>query len=127
MEDDYDADFIIDGMKHGFDILDVDDMQEVKFAELENHKFVLGPNSKHIVECTLKEEILLVHYQVATHKPRIVKALGAVEKREGSNELRIIFDASRPKDHCLNSYADPDPFTLDTLYTAVAMLGKRWY
>jgi len=60
------------------------------------------------------------------HKPTIVNAIGAVPK-EGSDELRLITDASRPRGASLNSYMTVNSFSFDTVDTALDMVGKDYY
>ena len=106
--------------------MDVDNMQDVRFAECNNNKSAIGSDRKHIVDKMLEDEIALGHYRIVSKRPRIINALGAVEK-PGTSDLRLIMDASRPVGRSLNSYADPEHFSLETVDNAVSMLNRGWY
>ena len=118
--------FILVALQYGFDRMDVDNMQDMRFAECNNNKSAIGSDRKHIVDKMLEDEIALGHYRIVSKRPRIINTLGAVEK-PGTSDLRLIMDASRPVGRSLNSYADPEHFSLETVDNAVSMLNRGWY
>ena len=108
---DFDADFILEGVGKGFNILD-STPQVIKKIETKNHKSALDRRAK--VEKLLTEEILTGNYLVVTEKPDIISAIGAVDKPD-SDDIRLIVDASLPEGEALNDYANPKKFDLDTV------------
>ena len=51
---------------------------------------------------------------ITTDKPTIVSTLGAIPKRD-SNDIRLIHDCSRPDSTSLNSYADCEHYSYETV------------
>ena len=43
LKGDVDEAFILEGLQNGFDLMDVDNMQDVRFAECNNNKVLLVP------------------------------------------------------------------------------------
>ena len=120
---DFDADFILEGVGKGFNILD-STPQVIKKIETKNHKSALDRRSK--VEKLLTEEILAGNYLVVTEKPDIISAIGAVDKPD-SEDIRLIVDASLPEGEALNDYANPKKFDLDTVDQVTQVLKRGWY
>ena len=118
---------ILHGISFGVDILDCEDKSKIKSVEIENHRSATCPERREKVEALLLEEIALGHYQVVSEKPTIVNAIGAVDKPDAKDEVRLIMDASLPKLHSLNSYADPPGFNLEGVDDAVKYLNKDWF
>ena len=75
--------------------MDVDSMQDVRFAECNNNKSAIGYDRKHIVDKWWEDEIALGHYRIVSKRSRIINPLGTVDK-PGTSDLRLIMDASRP-------------------------------
>jgi hypothetical protein len=82
--------YILDGIKNGFNIVDSSDLPVDIFSR--NYKSVLS--NKLQAECRLIEQINEGNYVMTHEKPLVVSALGAVPKDEG--DIRIIHDLSRP-------------------------------
>ena len=80
-------------------------LQGVRFAECKYNKSAIGSDRKHIVDKMLEDEIALGRYPIVSKRPRIINALGAVEK-PGTSDLWLNMDASRPVGRSLNSHAD---------------------
>jgi hypothetical protein len=98
LENDKDQDFIMNGITHGFSIID----EPLQCSDIfcENYFSSQGSN-KLAVEKQLIKEIAAGHYVISHKKPTVVSALGAVPKKDGG--LRIIHDLSRP-DGGVNAY-----------------------
>jgi hypothetical protein len=58
------------------------------------------------VEKELRSQIVQGNYIVATEKPAIVSPLAAIPKDDGSGDIRLIHDGSRPSGQVMNDYAD---------------------
>ena len=95
-------DFILSGLKHGFDIVDKFDCFEE--VDCDNYSSATSPETRGKVEQVILEELQAGNYKVAESKPAIVSALGAVPKQD-SDEIRVIHDASRPPGKSLNTFA----------------------
>ena len=100
LRDDEDREFLLDGIKHGFHIVNE---QGFKQVECENYNSTLNCVTQAAMEKQIKTELSEGRYEIVEHKPVIVSALGAVEKPSGG--IRLIHDASRPAGVALNDYA----------------------
>jgi hypothetical protein len=102
LNDDKDRDFILHGLRYGFDI--IDDFPVGEHIECDNYASARGPENRDKVEQAIIEEIDSGHYCVTSNKPHIVSAIGAIPKPGGS-DIRIIHDASRPAGKSMNELA----------------------
>ena len=97
--DDPEYQFIIDGVKNGFSIVDqFPDSEDIVFCE--NYRSAMS--NKMLVETAIKSEIENGNYMVTKVKPQITSALGSVPK--GNNSIRLIHDASMPTKLCINRF-----------------------
>ena len=103
-------DFILNGAKHGFQLLSPDSM--VSHAFTHNNKSVLQHGAKAQFEAQLVKD----HFAIAgkANTPININALGAVPKKD-SNELRMIMDGSRPLMMNANSYMDLEHYKYVTV------------
>jgi hypothetical protein len=97
-----DKDFLMDGIVNGFHIRNLDKIPVS--AEQDNYKSATCKENRGLVENQIKIELEEGRYIITESKPTIVSALGAI-KKEGSGEIRLIHDASRPIGRGLNEYA----------------------
>ena len=67
LKGDVDEAFILEGLQNGFDLMDVDNMQDVRFAECNNNKSATGSDRKHIVDKMLEDA--LGHYRIVSKRP----------------------------------------------------------
>jgi hypothetical protein len=102
LENDIDKYFLLDGIKNGFKIRNID--QDPVAVEKENYNSATCPENRNLVEKQILTEIEEGRYIVTQDKPIIVSALGAIRKPD-SNGVRIIHDASQPTGKGLNDYA----------------------
>lgn len=63
------------------------------------------------------------NYVITAEKPTIVSALGAIPKRD-SNDIRLIHDCSRPDSTSLNSYADCEHYSYETVGKVTANIKQ---
>ena len=122
---DPDRDYIVNGLKHGFYI--VDDVTEIdqRDVHVKNGSSVLHPNTRRLVEDQVLLELNHGRYVVTETKPSIVSALSAVPKSDGG--IRLIHDFSRPDELSVNSYATKESFCAETVDDAVSRIGPGWY
>lgn len=92
-----------------------------KSVEENNYLSATNEKIKMVVEKQIIEEINNGHYKVATSKPVIVSALGAIPKKN-SDKVRLILDCSRPAGSALNDFAVNNPFKYQTLQEATDMM-----
>jgi hypothetical protein len=121
---DPDADFILNGVKYGFDIVD----PEAKpiSVEVSNHpSAVKGPNRAK-VDAQVREEIINGNYVEVDSPPIIVSPLGAIPKEGG--KVRLIHDCSRPEGKSVNSYvSDMEKFKFQSVDDAANCIKQGYY
>ena len=111
-------------MVNGFQLLPAD--AQISPAEMDNYNSAVGPGSKEKVEATILEELSAGNYIIASEKPVIVSALGAVPKPD-SEDLRLIHDCSMPHGLGVNSYIDIEKQSFQTLDDACRLIGKDFF
>ena len=111
-------------MVNGFQSLPAD--AQISPAEMDNYNSAVGPGSKEKVEATILEELSAGNYIIASEKPVIVSALGAVPKPD-SEDLRLIHDCSMPHGVGVNSYIDIEKQSFQTLDDACRLIGKDFF
>ena len=101
LKDDIDKDFVLNGVECGFSIVDNVNVNAV--VEVDNHSSCFSGSNKQKVEELLMSEINNSRLVPVHNKPSICSTLAAVDKSD--DYVRLIFDASRPENLSLNSYA----------------------
>lgn len=126
LHDDLDKSFILDGIRHGFKIVDDDIVDSpVEDVYCKNYKSVLQPSVRDKVESQIVAELEANNYVLCNAKPTIVSSLGAVPK--DNDKLRLIHDCSRPVGQGVNSYATNVHFKYQTVDQAVKILPDRGF
>ena len=123
LDSDPDKDFIIHGLKNGFDIVNTN-VELIFPAETPNSRSA-EITYREKVEKQILQEISLGRYKIVDEKPTIISPIAAILKE--SNEIRIIHDCSQPDGSSLNSYATPDKHSFVSVDSAVQMTGKNFY
>lgn len=118
---DKDSKFIIDGVKNGFRITDVG--SEFQPACQVNHASTRHHQKQ--VEAELVTQIKQGNYVVASRKPTVISALGAIPKTDGS--VRLIHDGSRPVGGAMNDYSTPDSVKFQSLQDACTLAKPGYY
>ena len=114
LQNDPHRDFLLQGIKHGFKIVDTEDPP--KRAEMEN--YMSTKKHHHLVEEQIKTEIENGCYIITKEKPQLISALGAIPKADKG--VRIIHDCSQPEGSSVNDYAtDNETFKYQTLKSAI--------
>ena len=125
MTDDFDRDYLLQGLTEAFCIISRD--SELRHAELRNYKSATELDVHDKVEQTIGEEIQHGNYIVTAEKPTIVSALGAIPKPY-SDKMRLIHDCSRPQHSNVNSYTDTQHhYSYVTVDTAVSLIKSNAY
>ena len=118
LKHDPDRDFLLDGIAHGFHI--VDELSLVRSSDSQNYASALTEITKPKLDALFKEEILQGQLTIQECKPHRVQAIGAVEKK-GTDKVRPITDCSMPEDNSLNSYIEIEKFTFQSIDDAVKL------
>ncbi len=117
LQDDIDRDFLLQGIREGFCI--VDPGSEPRPATVPNYKSALNVRSK--IDAEIRKGIAEQHYVLAEVKPNLTSAIGAVPKPNG--DVRLIHDCSRPAGSSVNDYAqDNVKLRYQTMADAVSLL-----
>ena len=109
---DADRDFILNGVREGFDLIQRD--ATVLPAFTKNNRSALRPRAKEQIEEQLCKGLSLGHFGSSNMPPTIVNATGTVPKRD-SSELRLIMESSRPLALSANFYMAFDHYQYTTV------------
>lgn len=105
LQDDVDREFILDGIKNGFDIIDKNASPTP--VECKNHKSALpGSPLYEQASAQVLKEIQMGSYEVVSDPPTIVSPMGVIPKPDGG--VRLIHDCSLPKGQSVNDYCTSD-------------------
>jgi hypothetical protein len=85
LSDDYDRDYLLEGLANGFKITDLIEADKITGCEMKNHKSVSELHND--VEKQLLDGIKNGHYIIANCKPTIVSPLAAIPKNDA-----VVFD-----------------------------------
>jgi hypothetical protein len=122
--DDPKRDFILDGIKNGFNITTTSytghDVWEC------NYKSATNIARRLKVEQQIIEELRNGRYIITDTKPKIISALGAVDKSD-SGKIRLIHDCSRPPGSAVNDYAINEKFSYSSMQDAAALVTPGCY
>lgn len=122
LEGDPDRDFLLDGIRNGFHI--VDPHAPIQPSSLPNHKSAL--DNYDATTSLIAKEIELGRYAVASIPPTIVSPLGLIPKTD--NGHRLIHDCSAPSGRSVNDSAvHCDKQTYESIDTAVDYLKSGYF
>lgn len=122
---DIDRDFILDGIKNGFDIIDTS--ANPSPVQCDNHKSAKpgSPLYRQATEQVLKE-IQMGHYEVVSTPPEIISPMGVIPKPDGG--VRLIHDCSQPAGKSVNDYCTTDwKQTFSRVDDAAALVTEGCY
>ena len=122
---DIDRDFILDGIKNGFDIIDT--TANPSPVQCDNHKSAKpgSPLYRQATEQVLKE-IQMGHYEVVSTPPEIISPMGVIPKPDGG--VRLIHDCSQPAGKSVNDYCTTDwKQTFSRVDDAAALVTEGCY
>lgn len=122
MADFPDRQYILDGVRDGFHIVDISQIPDELYVDVNNYSSATNTETRQLVEKKLKEELLNGHYIFPCVKPQIISAIGAIPKKD-SGDIRIIHDCSRPLNSSLNSFAVTEKFSYQTIQQAVDLIS----
>ena len=105
LKNDFDKDFILEGLKNGFDIIDAS-ATPVQ-VHCQNHPSAKpgGPLYDKASEQVMNE-ILEGNYEVVSEAPDIISPMGVIPKPDGG--VRLIHDCSLPEGQAVNDYCTTD-------------------
>ena len=119
LKDDFDRDFIIEGLSSGFPLVDTQP-QLIPACKSKNH--FSAHQFRERVEDRLKEEMEDGNYKICNeNQVTLVSPLSVVQKPDG--DIRLIHDLSFPKDNSLNDFANKEPCQYEDIKTAIQMLS----
>ena len=105
LQDDIDRDFILNGIKTGFDIIDED--ASPTSTECDNHRSAQpGTPLYDQASAQVLKEIQMGSYEVVSEPPKIISPMGVIPKPDGG--IRLIHDCSLPKGQALNDYCSSE-------------------
>ena len=116
-----DEDYILNGIKEGFDILE--EKRPIFHAEMENYSSATVLY-RDLVEKQLSKEIASGNYVLVDEKPAVVSSLGAIPKSNGS--IRLIHDLSRPNEG-MNQFVDSSSVKYTTVDEATKHISRTSY
>ncbi len=123
LKNDPDKEFILTGIKNGFNIVDQTDNLEPVCQN--NHRSATLADAKLKVENQILTELAEGNYVVVDEKPTIVSALGAIPKPDGG--IRLIHDGSMPQGHAMNDYAKAEECQYQSLQDALDLVQAGFY
>lgn len=123
LENDEDKQFLLQGIRNGFSILDDEKTHNIKPSFTKNSFSVI--RDKDLVDKRINIEIQEGNYVITGTKPIVVSALSSIPKPDG--DIRLIHDFSRPKDNSVNDYATVEHFRYQTLSDAINKLSPNSY
>ena len=126
LKNDPDRQFIMDGITHGFSIIDPHvDPSTVPHASTVNSRSATTIYNFHKVNDQISEELAQGNYIIAPPQPRIISAISAIPKPDGG--IRLVHDLSRPEECGVNYYATKDPCKYQTVDEALQLIKPGWF
>lgn len=119
-DDDPMREYILNGVRDGFQILNPALIKNSVFVN--NYKSAF--NNLESVEQQIRCEIINNRYQIVSSPVKITSAIGAIPKKE-PGKVRLIHDCSRPTGQALNDYALNNPFRFQSLQDAVKLISPN--
>ena len=101
LKHDIDKTFLLDGISNGFRVIEPG--SNIHPVEAKNHRSACQYKSE--VEKELRCQIKQGNYIIASEKPSVISPLAAIPKDDGSGDIRLIHDGSRPLGQAMNDYA----------------------
>ena len=105
MSDDPGREFLLHGIKQGFDIIDTD--ADISHVSSDNHPSA-KPSSALYCKASdqVLNEIVVGNYVICDTPPKIVSPLGVIPKSDG--DVRLIHDCFRPIGGAVKDYCSTD-------------------
>jgi hypothetical protein len=119
---DEDENFILNGVKHGFCIVD-DPAIVPEHVCMKNSP--TSPEVAKAINNKLVEGIQEGHYKVVNKQPTSVSGLHAIPKPDG--DIRLIHDCSRPEGQSVNDYTTKDDRSYQSVEELVDDIKPNWY
>jgi hypothetical protein len=123
LKDDHDAAFILNGIAHGFPL--VDDPTSVPPADCANYASALAPDIKPGLDKLFSDELTQGRISLVDNPPHRINALGAVKKPSG--EPRPITDLSAPRGNSVNDFITCESFRYNTIDDVIKRMKPNTY
>ena len=120
---DCDRDFLLDGVTHGFRL--VDHGAVIESYACENYKSALQAAAKAKMDQLIQQEVALGMLKPVPHPPHCVHAIGCILKDSGG--IRPITDCSRPEGLAINNFMSVERFSYNSVDTAACLMSKDCY
>ena len=125
--EDFDREFILQGIQHGFDLIDMDiDKSCINKCEVDNYSSATDSGIIDKVEEQILHEVSEGNYVICKDKPTIVSAIGTVPK-PNSNDIRLIHDCSKPMGGSLNHFATIEKTKYQSIDDAVKLSSHKCF
>ena len=124
LKNDLDSIFLLEGIRNGFRISNVESPDQVHCVEHRNHPSAIQFSG--LVEKDLRLQLALNHYVCASEPPLVISPIGAIPK-EGGDDVRIIHDGSRPVGDAMNDYSVLHSVHYQTLEDAYSLAKPNYY
>ena len=122
LEHDPDKHYLLNGITNGFDIIN----QGYPEGPIQVANYSSALQSRKLVEKQLQQELDEGRYLIVKDPPRVISALGAIPKPDGT--VRLIHDCSRPQGNSVNDYAViSSNIKYQTVQDAVNLISKGYY
>lgn len=118
----HEQNYIIDGLRHGFKILDCND-DMVPSYDAVNYNSAESADAKPIIDKIFAQELEERKLSKSNTKPKCIHSIGAVSKK-GTTDLRPITDCKRPLHNSINSlmsYPKQVYKTIDTVTSYITL------
>ena len=112
--------FLLQGIQEGFAITNI--KKDIKTVHMDNYSSTF--ENREAIEKQIMTETEEGRYVIVKSSPKIVSALGAIPKDDGS--VRLIHDCSRPEGNGLNDYAVLDYDKIPDSTGCVRIIGQKW-
>ncbi|XP_053390038.1 uncharacterized protein LOC128552969, partial [Mercenaria mercenaria] len=123
LKDDEDKDFLLDGIRNGFSILDEYKIPLIQPSVTKNSYSVF--RDQELVNKRINYETEEGNYVIVSEKPIVVSALSSIPKPDGN--IRLIHDFSRPINQSVNDFASIEHFQYQTVSNAINKLTPHAY
>ena len=128
LHENYDKDFILDGIKQGFSMIDKNvSIDSIPPAQVGNNLSTCTLHLQPVISEDITEELLSSGYIPCSDsdKPKIISALSAVPKPDSG--IRPIHDLSHPTGQSVNTYDSKEYCKYESIQDALSIIQQGWF